>query len=729
MKKLIEVALPLKEINEKTLREKKIAPGHPANLHLWWGRSPISSVQSALAASMVDAPESGQELLERLNRVQSGIYPEFGKKPTVFDPFCGFGGIPLAAQSLGLPVIAGDLNPVAVMLTKAATEIPAKFADCSPVNRVSIEKRYSGTQGLAEDVAYYGDWLREKAYEKLKGLYPKEPEGNPSAWIWVRTVKCPNPACGCQMPLASSYVLRSKGKEETWAEPVCKDGKVTFELKTGRCPETHRSNKISNNGAVFCCPACGSLTTNAYVKQMGQEHQLGAQMMAIVLETEDGTRYIAPNKAQELAADVPVPEDIPPGEIPDNPHWFTPPGFGFQNYTDLFSPRQLTMLTTFCDLLCAVQDKVSSDALAAGMDVSGGGLAQGGTGALAYGQAIGVYLAFVIDKMADANSTICSWRTTGGSLRNTFGRQAIPMVWTYAEGNPFSHITGNFSAALKSVVDSIQNLSCGSKVTVYQGDARAVTFPQNIMVCTELPYYKAIGYAPLSDFFYIWMRKSLKPVYPELFNPMVTSKEELSTCGQYEGRDAAECEQDYEVQMGNLLGRLAQCADQYFPQLFFFEFHKADEKALHTNFNGPVPTPWEIMLSSLVQAGYAVTAVWPMRSAPASEKADGARVLIVARTAAQDGQITRRGFVSTLKRELPDVLDRLLCAGVDDCDQRIVGIGGGLSVFTRYKKVLNADGSNMNMHDALQIIYQEVVEFIAKKAVDGVHEAAKLEEE
>ena len=729
MKKLIEVALPLKEINEKTLREKKIAPGHPANLHLWWGRSPIFSVQSALAASMVDAPESDQELLEQLNRVQCGTYTEWGKKPTIFDPFCGFGGIPLAAQSLRLPVSAGDLNPVAVMLTKAAAEIPAKFADCSPVNCTSLRKCYAGTQGLAEDVAYYGNWLRERAYEKLKDLYPGEPEGIPSAWIWVRTVKCPNPACGCQMPLASSYILRSKGNEETWAEPVCKDGKIAFELKTGRCPEEHRRNKISSNSAVFRCPACGSLTTDAYVKQMGQEHQLSAQMMAIVLETEDGTCYIAPTKAQELAADVPAPEDIPLGEIPDNPHWFSPPGFGFKNYTDLFSPRQLTMLTTLCDLLCEVQDKAASDALAAGMDESGGGLSQGGAGALAYGQAIGVYLAFVIDKIADANSTICSWRTTGGGLRNTFGRQAIPMVWTYAEGNPFSHITGNFSAALNSVVDAIKKLSCGSKVTVYQGDARAVPFPQSIMVCTELPYYKAIGYAPLSDYFYIWMRKSLKRVYPELFNPMVTDKEELTTCGQYYGMDATECEMNYEAQMRSVFDRLTQCSDKEFPQLFFFEFHKADEEALSSVSPRTSPTPWETILDNMIHAGYMIPAVWPLRSASASDKADGTRVLIVARVAARDGQITRRSFVSALKRELPEVLHRMFCAGVDNCDQRIVGIGGGLSIFTRYKKVLNADGSNMSTHDALQMIYQEVTEYIARKSADGEQPTAKLEEE
>lgn len=273
------------------------------------------------------------------------------------------------------------------------------------------------------------------------------------------------------------------------------------------------SNKVGSQGAVFRCPACGSLTTDAYVKQMGSSHKLGAQMMAISLETEDGIKYIAPSEKQMHAANVPIPEDAPPGEIPDNPHWFTPPGFGLKNYADLFSSRQLTMLTMFCDLLPEIQDKAASDALAAGMDASGGSLSNGGTGALAYGQAIGVYLAFVIDKIADANSTICSWRTTGNSLRNTFGRQAIPMVWTYAEGNPFSKITGNLSSALKSVVNAIRNLPIGSEVSVLQQDARMATYPQNIMVCTELPYYKAIGYAALSDYFYIWLRKSLKTIY------------------------------------------------------------------------------------------------------------------------------------------------------------------------------------------------------------------------
>ena len=728
MKMLIEVTLPLAEINAKTINEKKLVAGHPANLHLWWGRSPISSVRSTLAASLILAPESDEKFKSCLARVQNGEIPEHGKKPTVFDPFCGFGGIPLAAQSLGLSVVAGDLNPVAVMLTKAATEIPARFVNRSPVNPSAPRKQYSRTEGLAEDVAYYGNILREKAWEKLQNIYPNERGYTPSAWIWARTVKCPNPACGHEMPLASSFVLYAKGENEIWAEPILQNGTIHFELRRECCPKEKKSNKIGSQGAVFQCPVCGSLTTDAYVKQMGASHKLGAQMMAISVETENGIQYVSPTALQQQAANVPIPADVPPGEMPDNPHWFTPPGFGLKNYADLFSPRQLTLLTTLCGLLPEIQDKAASDALATGMKADGGSLSSGGTGALAYGQAIGVYLAFVIDKIADANSTICSWRSTGNSLRNTFGRQAIPMIWTYAEGNPFSKITGNLSSALKSVVNAIRNFPVGSEVSVLQQDARVASYPKDVMVCTELPYYKAIDYAALSDYFYVWLRKSLKNIYPALFSPMLTNKNDLSTCGQYYEKNARECEKLYEEQMRNTLLRLAQCADKDFLQLFFFEFHKGDELAL-AGTAADFASPWETLIEGMLHAGYEITAVWPMRSAAASEKADGTRVLIVARVHDKTEQTTRRGFAAALKKDFPSVFERMLCAGVDACDEKIVGIGAGLSIFTRYKRVLNASGSDMKVHDALEIIYQEIIDFLEVKNADSEADTVQLEEE
>ena len=718
MKKLIETALPLSSINARTISERTSASGHPANMHMWWGRSPHYSSVAALTASMVDAPEGVDELKTRLERMERGEYTEFGDKPIIFDPFSGYGGIPLAAQTLDFPVVAGDLNPVAAMLTKATTEISALFSNRRPVNPYSLIKEYRGAEGLAEDVQFYGEWLEQKAQERLRELYPNEPEGKPAAWIWARTVKCPNPACGCRMPMASSFIINGKAGREAWAEPIAEEGKIRFHLRTGKCPKEKETNKYGSYGAKFICPACGEITTDAYVKEQGLKHELGAQLMAMVIDTPNGKIYKEPNQVQESAALVPIPEDIPQGDIPDNAHWFGPPGFGITEYTDLFSPRQLTMLTTFCELLKELQDKVASDALAAGMSQEGGSLAAGGNCALAYGQAISIYLAFVIDKMADRNSTVCSWNSSGGNPRATFGRQAIPMVWNYAEGNPFSSITGNFKTSLKNVVASIAELPCGSRVDVYQGDAATVTYPENCMVCTELPYYKAIGYAHLSDFFYIWMRRSLKGVFPDLFNQMVTSKEELSTVGQFYGRDLKECNQEYEAKMLRVLEKLYQASSKEYPALLFYEFHKADAIALTATSENLEASPWEIMVTNMLKVGFEITAVWPMRSEAFSEKADGTRILIVARKAEKTEQTTRRSFINTMKRELPGKLDVLYSAGVDDCDKEIAGMGCGLSLFTRYKRIMNADGSDMNVHDALQLIYQELINYLRTNTDD-----------
>lgn len=729
MQKLIEAALPLSSINGKTVSEKKSSQGSPANLHMWWGRTPRYSTRAALLSSLIDTSEDIEEQRRRFERVEANGYSSLGKPPTVFDPFSGFGGIPLAAQELGLPVIAGDLNPVAVMLTKAAAEIPALFAGKCAANPYSLYTEYPGAQGLAEDVQFYGEWLRDKAEEKLKALYPDEPEGKPAAWLWARTVKCPNPACGCQIPLASSFVIHAKAGHEAWVEPIVENGTVQFTLHEGKCPKEMETNKIGTIGARFRCPACGEITTIDYIRKAGEAHQYGAQLMAMVVDTPGGKAYKGPTERQETAANVPVPEDIPQGELPDNAHWFSPPGFGLKEYADLFTPRQLTMLTVFCDLLKEVQERAASDALAAGFSPTGGSLSNGGAGALAYGQAVSIYLAFVIDKIADRNSTICSWNSSGGNQRATFCRQAMPMVWNYAEGNPFSSITGNFNSSLQNVVEAIKQLPCSSEVSVYQGDALTAKFPENVLVCTEIPYYSSIGYAHLSDYFYIWMRRSLKNVFPDLFNQMVTSKEELTTVGQYYGRPLEECEQEYREKLRKIIGKLYQSANPDYPSLLFFEYRRADERAMETESEGVHPTAWEDMIQSVVSAGFAITAIWPMRSAPYSEKADSTRVLIVVRKSEKSEKTTRRGFITTLKREISEKIQNAFLFGVDVWDRDLVGIGCGLSIFTRFQCIINADGTDMSVIDALPIIYQEVRNYIRNHTPDPKQDEIKQKED
>lgn len=730
MKKLIETALPLSGINRKTIGERTSALGHPGNLHMWWGRSPRYSSIMALLSASIDASEDEEELIRRMERLQKNEYADLGNKPTIFDPFSGFGGIPLAAQELGFPVIAGDLNPIAVILTKAAAEIPQQFMEKAAVNPNANKLIYAQAEGLAEDVLYYGKWLRERAQERLKYLYPEDESGKPAAWIWARTVKCPNPACGCQMPMVSSYVINSKAGHEAWAEPIVENGKIHFTVREGKCPSEKETNKYRNYGARFRCPVCGEITADDYVKKMGLSHQLSSQMMAMVIETDNGKMYKAPSAVQEEVAVVPAPEDIPQGIIPDNAHWFSPPGFGLTEYQDLFSARQMTMLTTFCDLLKEVQDKVAADALAAGYSADEKPLCEGGAGALAYGQAVCVYLAFVIDKMADRNTTVCTWNSSGGNPRATFGRQAIPMAWNYAEGNPFSTITGNFDTALKNIVAAIKKLPCGSSCSVYQGNAATVEFPENVMVCTELPYYKNIGYAHLSDFFYIWLRRSLKPIFPKLFSQIVTSKEELSTVGQYYGGEQSALEAQYRQDMEDVLKKMYHSASEEYPSLLFFEYRKADEAAIHQIYEDvSAPSAWESMLKSILSVGFQITALWPMRNEAYSEKADATRVLIVVRKAEKQNQTTRRNFINLLKRELPVKLDLLFLGEIDEEDRYLAAMGSGLQVFTQYKKVLNADASMMSVHDALQIIYQETKDYLDQRFNTGEGADAITKEE
>lgn len=442
-KKLIEVALPLEAINAEAAREKSIRHGHPSTLHLWWARRPLAAARAVIWSSLVDDPSAHPELypteeaqnterqrlfgiLEKLVKWENSNNPEVlaaakaeilrstnNNPPALLDPFAGGGAIPLEAQRLGLEAHAHDLNPVAVMINKAMIEIPPRFAGQAPVNpdsrtRLDGATGWQGAQGLAADVQYYGEWMKREAFRRIGHLYPKVKvphelgggEATVIAWIWARTVKCPNPACGCEMPLASTFVLSKKKGKEAWVKPITEGTSVHFEVQYGKCPKEYESFKVGRS-AVFKCPCCGEITTDAYVKQHGKGHEMGSQLMAVVGEGKHGRIYLSPDVEQTIAADVPAPESYPSGAMPENPRWFSPPAFGMTDYSNLFTNRQLTALTTFSSLVAEAQAKAEADAVAAGVVNDHISLSAGGSGARAYGEAVGVYLAFVIDKMTD----------------------------------------------------------------------------------------------------------------------------------------------------------------------------------------------------------------------------------------------------------------------------------------------------------------------------------------
>ena len=751
-KKLIEVALPLEKINAESAREKSIRHGHPSTLHLWWARRPLAAARAVIWSSLVDDPSSHPKkfpteeeqnrerqrlfrILEDLvvwensnnERVLEAAKAEIlkstnGNPPELLDPFAGGGAIPLEAQRLGLKAHAHDLNPVAIMINKALIEIPPRFAGMAPVNpeaQIShMEHIWSRAQGLAEDVRYYGEWMKEEAFKRIGHLYPKVKvpreqgggEATVIAWIWARTVKCPNPACGCEMPLASSFVLSKKKGKEAWVKPIPDGKRVRFEVQSGKCPKEYESYK-TGRGATFKCPCCGEVTLDEYVKQEGKNNRIGSQLMAIAAEGKRGRIYCSPNEEHILTAQVEKPQDGPAGMLPGNPRWFSPPAFGMDHYEDLFTPRQLTALTTFSALVAEAQLKAEADAVAAGMADDHLPLRNGGHGARAYGEAVGVYLAFILDKMTDYHSSICSWNPPREGVRNTFGRQAIPMVWDYAEANPFSNSSGCFDNMLEWVKKCILEFPASQTAEVGQFDAQRDCGLRDIMVSTDPPYYDNIGYADLSDFFYVWLRQSLRDTYPELFSTMLVPKAEelIATPYRHDG-SMEEAKDFFEDGMLSACKQMHLYARENIPVTIYYAYKQSDADA-----DGTASSGWETMLSAIIKAGFSITGTWPMSTERSSRtigigtNALASSIVLVCRKRPADApQATRRNLINLLRRELRPALKQLQDSNIAPVDLAQSAIGPGMGVFSRFQQVLEADGTPMSVRSALKIINEEI---------------------
>lgn len=748
-KKLIEVALPLEKINEESAREKSIRHGHPSTLHLWWARRPLAAARAVIWSSLVDDPSSHPEkfpteeeqnqerqrlfrILEDLvvwensndERVLEAAKAEIlkstnGNPPALLDPFAGGGAIPLEAQRLGLEAHAHDLNPVAVMINKAMIEIPPRFAGMHPVNKDArtsrLEGSWSRAQGLAEDVRYYGEWMKQEAYKRIGHLYPKVKvpleqgggEATVIAWIWARTVKCPNPACGCEMPLVHSFILSKKKGNEAWIETVYDDNKLSFRVHHSKKPKIEGT--IGRKGAV--CPNCGTPVGYPYIRTESVEGRMSSVLMAIVGEGRNGRIYLDADIEHRSAADVEKPENYPEGQLAYYPGHLNTNVYGLNEFHKLFTPRQLTALTTFSELVAEAQAKAEADAVSAGMKNDHLPLRNGGDGAKAYGEAVGVYLAFIVSKIADRGSSICSWDSSREGLRNTFGRQAIPMVWDYAEANPFSNSSGCFDNMLDWVTKCIIEFPASAPAEVSQFDAQSDCGLRNIMISTDPPYYDNIGYADLSDFFYVWMRQSLKETYPELFSTMLVPKAEelIATPYRHDG-SAEKAKNFFEDGMLSACKQMYQYAREDIPVTIYYAYKQSD-----SDNSGTASSGWETMLSAVVNAGFAITGTWPMRTEMANRSiasgtnALASSIVLVCRKRPEDApQTTRRNLVNLLRRELRPALKQLQESNIAPVDLAQSAIGPGMGVFSRYRRVLEADGSVMTVRSALQVINEEV---------------------
>ncbi|MBX4870225.1 DUF1156 domain-containing protein [Rhizobium bangladeshense] len=652
-----------------------------------------------------------------------------GELPPIYDPFSGGGSIPLEAQRLGLPAYGSDLNPVAVMIGKAMIEIPPKFKDMPPTHPgIKDRSFYRNAEGLAEDVKYYGEWMREKAWERIGHLYPKadlskEYGGGKAtviAWIWARTVPSPDPAFSdVQVPIASSFLLSLKAGKEAWVEPIVdRQAKTITYLIRQKGTKAEIANAKdgtkAGRGANFRCIMSDTAITPKHITSAGKAGRMGQTLIAIVAEGKGGRAYLAPSAQHEVVALSAKPIWKPEQKQPENPRWFSPPAYGMETFGDLFTDRQLVALNTFSDLVHEARAQIEADALTAGHLPDLTPLRDGGKGAKAYAEAVSVYLAFGLSKAADYHSSITTWHSSREIIRNTFGRQALPMTWDFSEANFFSTSTGHWKNCVEWGVKTLGALVTGGLGTEVQSDAQTVEYPNQTVISTDPPYYDNIGYADLSDFFFCWMKPAIRPVYPDLFGVLATPKTEelVATPYRHGGKDAAEA--FFLDGMRKAIANMAMQSSDLFPTTIYYAFKQSE-----IDQEGISSTGWATFLQAVVEAGYAVVGTWPLRTEMANRMiASGTNalansvVLVCRKKEATAEVITRAEFIRALKRELPPAIAELQAANIAPADMPQSAIGPGMGVFSRYKAVLESDDSPMSVKAALQLINRELDEYL-----------------
>lgn len=746
-RKLIEVALPLDAINRESACEKSIRHGHPSTLHMWWARRPLAACRAVLFAQLVDDPSSHPDrfpseedqkrerrrlfdLMERLvlwenvgdERLFRAAHAEIaacfaGKPPSVLDPFAGGGSIPLEAQRLGLEARASDLNPVPVLINKALIEVPPRWIEHPPVFPGSAAARmgtWPRATGLAEDVRRYGSWIRDEAVKRLKKQYPiaslsDGSEANVIAWLWARTVACPNPGCGALMPLISSLWLAKRKGHIAWLNPVVEGNRVTFEIKHG--PDGPPDPPKQGRGAKFACLVCGGSTQDAYIKAEGMARRMGQQLIAVVADAPGRRVYLPATEEHIAAAAVERPDDVPEAELANDPRNIWCVSYGLTTFADLFSTRQLQTLTTLADLVNEVRAVIHSDAAKAHLSDQD---------ASAYARDVCLYLGLCASKMAMFHCTLSRWRPDAGKTAPAFGRQAIAMVWDFAEVNPFAGAGGDWMGVVAGAAGVLDRNGGQTPALVTQESAPDREYGVSV-ISTDPPYYDNIGYADLSDFFYVWLRRTLGDSFPDLLATVVTPKTEELVATPYRfGGSRAAAEEHFESGFVSTFSRIAAATSGEVPITIFYAFKQAED-----DDSGTASTGWETMLSGLIQAGLTVTATWPMRTEMgtrligANTNALASSIVLACRPKSDTAEaVNRRGFIAALQAELPRALRELQQGSVAPVDLAQAAIGPGMAVFTRYRTVVEADGSAMTVRTALALINQVLDEVLSEQEGD-----------
>lgn len=738
-KKLIEVALPLEAINRESAREKSIRHGHPSTLHLWWSRKPLATARAIIFASLVDDPSSHPEkfptledqnkerqrlftMIEELVKWENSNNPvilemakheiisSIGKElPLFYDPFCGGGSVPLEAQRLGLKAYGSDLNPVAVLLTKALIEIPSKFYNKPPMNseakkNMIIGNAWKGFSGLAYDIRHYGYWLKEEARKRIGYLYPeiKLPEeygggyATAIAWLFCRTIKCPNPVCGIDMPLASKFLLAVRDKQYIWAKPIYNSKTNRIEFTVVKTLTEPIDGTIDRRGAY--CIKCNTPVSLDYVRNEGKKGKIRSCLLSVVAEGNRQRIYVSGKDV--FLPDAPKTDFLDDIEMTQISGYFNPPIYGYTTVGSMFSDRQKYTLETFSLLIKEAREKCYKEC-----------------GNIEYANAIAIYLTIGLGRLSNRFSSFSIWNTTGEKIEQTFSEQGVGMAWDFAEANPFSNSTGSWKGSLEWIPKCLELLPYGFGEVKQKDAAEPYTYPTNCLISTDPPYYSSITYADFADFFYGTFRKILKPIYPELFSTLSTPKKDeiVAAWHRFDGdRNAAG--QHFRSKLKEAIKQIILHASDEYPITFYYAFK---EKDLGED-SEQMFTAWESILGVLNECGLQIINTWPLRTErvtgrKAKKNSLASSIVLGCRKRNSSDTVTRRDFINALKRDFYSAVEKLRNSNIAPVDLAQAAIGPGMSVFSRYSKILEADGNPMSVRTALQIINQELDTFLASQ--------------
>ncbi len=741
-KKLIEVALPLEAINlgSKPETENPFLRGHPRAIHNWWARTPLSVARALLFAQLIDdpgnslPPEAARVEREKLlafvaklatweattddsliGEARARIAAQFnGNVPEFWDMFGGRASIPLEAQRLGMQVTSSDLNPVAVTIQRALLEFPARFTGRAPVHpqdRTKLPGRptWKGTEGLAEDVRWFGSQICLRAKERLASLYPKGPNGKTViAWLWARTVPSPDPACkGVHVPLVRSFKLAGQ-KRQVSVLPITDRHNSTFKFTIVEDKSHEPDGTMSRKGGV--CLLSDAPMPFAYIREQAKLGNMHSRLMAIVTEGNRAREYHAPNDAHVRAAEQAKPDWRPDCEMPKKHRNFQPPVYGMDNIGDLFTPRQLVALGTICDLIAETRKELVGQRL----DEE-------------YVNALTFYLACAVSRMTDYHTNLATWNPTNENVSHLFQRQAIPMAWDFCEANP---IEGKLSydVAAEWVASSLESLPRNAPVArVLPLDARTGVpeFATPPVISTDPPYYDNISYADLADYFYVWLRRVLRDVDARTFATVLTPKtpELIASPTRHGSKELAD--QHFRLGFHKVFETIRSKSHPDVPCTIYYAFKQEEDYDASDEEGQRVSTGWETMLEGLVETGFQVTGTWPVRTTKKARavardaNALASAIVLVCRPRPVNAPTaTRRDLVNALKAELPLALTDLQRGNIAPADLAQAAIGPGMAVYTRFNKVLDAEGKPVLVREALALINKTLGETLTEQEGD-----------